>query len=32
MPWAANDVAAPRIVWDGPTSALVRDPDGICTK
>ena len=28
MPWAANDVAATRIVWDGTTSALVRDPDG----
>ena len=27
-PWAVNDVAATRIVWDGPASALFRDPDG----
>ena len=27
-PWAVNDVAATRIVWDGPASALLRDPDG----
>ena len=28
VPWAVNDVAATRIVWDGPASALLRDPDG----
>ena len=28
VPWAVNDVAATRIVWDGPASALFRDPDG----
>ena len=26
--WAVNDVAATRIVWDAPASALLRDPDG----
>ena len=26
--WAVNDVAATRIVWNGPASALLRDPDG----
>ena len=28
VPWAVNDVAATRIVWDGPASGLLRDPDG----
>ncbi len=28
VPWAVNDVAATRIVWDGPASALLRDPHG----
>lgn len=27
-PWRANDVAATRIVWQGPAPALLRDPDG----
>lgn len=27
-PWAANDVAATRIVWQGAAPALLRDPDG----
>ncbi len=27
-PWAINDVAATRIVWQGFASALLRDPDG----
>ncbi len=27
-PWATNDVAATRTVWQGPAAALLRDPDG----
>lgn len=27
-PWAVNDVAATRIVWQGTAPALLRDPDG----